>query len=62
MKGGVHMLESFTTAFTFVWSEFGNAVDFISARPVLLVMPAIGVAGAVLGLGKRLFRVGGRRR
>ncbi|MDE6670639.1 MAG: hypothetical protein K2K16_00430 [Ruminococcus sp.] len=56
------MPENFTTALTLVWSQIDSCVTTISGNPMMLLAVAIPVAGAVIGLAKRLLRFGGRRR
>ncbi len=54
------MPEAFTTAFTFVWDQFGNCIDLITGKPILLIGFGVGVAGAILSQGKRFLRFGRR--
>lgn len=56
------MPENFTTALTLVWSQISSCVDTITGNAMLLLSVAIPVAGAIIGLAKRLLRFGGRRR
>ncbi len=56
------MPELFTTAVGFVWTQIDSCVTTITGNAMLLLSVAIPVAGAVIGLAKRLLRFGGRRR
>lgn len=56
------MPENFTTALSAVWSQIDSCVTTITGNPMLLLSVAIPVAGAIIGLAKRLLRFGGRRR
>lgn len=56
------MPEGFSTALSLVWTQIDNCVDTITGNPMLLLSVAIPVAGAVIGLAKRLLRFSGRRK
>lgn len=62
MEGSAGALANLTTALTTVWGQMDSCVTTISGSPLLLMSVAIPVAGAVVGLAKRLLRFGGRRR
>ncbi|MDE6501507.1 MAG: hypothetical protein K2L10_05440 [Ruminococcus sp.] len=58
----VDALGNLKTALEMVWGQMTTCVNTISGSPLLLLAVAIPVAGAVIGLAKRLLRFGGRRR
>lgn len=47
-------LESLTTIFTWLTTQFGGMVDTIVSKPILLLPVGIFATGAVIGLAKRL--------
>ncbi len=55
-------LANLGTALSTVWEQVSTCVTTITSSPLLLLTVAISVAGAVIGLAKRLLRFGGRRR
>lgn len=53
---GTADLTSLGTVFTQLMTWVGNLVTTISDKPLLLISVGIFVAGAVIGLGRRLIR------
>lgn len=54
------MPEAFTSAFNFAWTQFGNGIDLITEKPILLIGFAFGVIGCALAHAKGLLRFGKR--
>ena len=61
MKGGEYMPEAFNSAITVVWNQLTNCMEIISDNAILLLVVAVPVVGAGIGLAKRLLRFGGGR-
>lgn len=53
-EGVVTGLETVGTVATFIWTQVSNVVTNISSQPLLLIPVGIFVAGAGIGLAKRL--------
>ena len=47
-------METLTTVFTWLSTQFGDLVETISTTPLLLLPVGIFATGAVIGLAKRL--------
>lgn len=62
MEGGVDMITTLGTYVTQMFTWVGSALTDTNIQPFLLVGTAVGVVGAVVGLGKRITRIGGGRR
>lgn len=61
MEGGI--VATLGTYVTQMFTWVGAAITNENIQPFLLIGSAVGVVGAVVGLGKRITRVGsGRRR
>ena len=57
------MIETIGTYVTQMFSWVGTAMTDTNIQPFLLIGTAVGLVGAVVGLGKRIARIGsGRRR
>lgn len=61
--GGESMIETLGTYVTQMFSWVGTVMTDTNIQPFLLIGTSVGIVGAVVGLGKRITRVGsGRRR
>ena len=61
--GGEIMFETLGTYVTQMFNWVGTAMTNENIQPFLLIGTSVGVVGAVVGLGKRITRIGsGRRR
>lgn len=49
-------LDGVKTVVTYLFGEFGNLVTTIASQPLLLLPTGIFIAGAIIGLAKRLIR------
>ena len=55
------MPEAFNDALTVVWNQLTNCMQTISNNAMLLLVVAVPLVGAAIGLAKRLLRFGGGR-
>lgn len=55
-------METLSTVMTFAWGELGNAINFATENPIVVVPVGFGIVGAAIGCFKKAIRVGGRRR
>lgn len=55
-------METLSTVMTFAWGQFGQAVEWATANPIVIVPVGFGIVGAAIGCFKKAIRVGGRRR
>lgn len=62
MEGGKDMLATLGTYVTQVIGWTGDALTDTDIQPFLLIVTAVGIVGAIIGLAKRITRIGGRRR
>ena len=63
VSGGEIMLETLGTYVTQMFTWVGSAMTNANIQPFLLMGTSVGIVGAVVGLGKRITRIGsGRRR
>lgn len=62
MEGASTMLTTLGTYVTQIFTWTGTAITNENIQPFLLVGSAVGVVGAIVGLGKRITRIGGGRR
>lgn len=62
MEGGKTMLATLGTYVTQMFTWVGTALGNDDLQPFFLIGTAVGVVGAIVGLGKRITRIGSRRK
>lgn len=60
--GGTTMISTIGTYVTQMFSWVGDALTDTDIQPFILLVTAVGVTGAIVGLAKRVARIGGGRR